>query len=71
MLVKRFHHRDHQPAHRADSIQGTDYTVNDYIVLLLEFKGFENENSKSKTTNQKKHLSCNRQKICNIVVPET
>ena len=41
------------------------------IVIRLEFRGFEDKNWKSKTTNQKKHLSCNRQKICNIVVSET
>ena len=70
--MKRFPSRDNQLAHRLDSIQGTDYTANshDYIVLL-EFKGFEDKNWKSQTTtNQKKHLICNRHKICNIVVSE-
>ena len=55
---------DNELVHRSDSIQGTDYTANDYIVILLEFKGFKDKNWKSKKkTNQKKHLSCNRQKF--------
>ena len=58
--------------HRSDSIQGTDYIANDYIILSSWIWGFLDRNWKSKMTGRGGgYYLDNLQKICNIIGPKT